>query len=98
MSDSSRIWTPDPESSVWQGNTLEDVVQAYALFLEVCYPQVLRQFQGRLDSDPDAANAEGAVFSWLRSLGLAPIVNEDPSQGGVDYLCLPGSVTRSCWR
>jgi hypothetical protein len=90
MSEGSALWTPDPAGFAWQGNTSDEVTQAYALFLEVCHPEHLKRFQDRLKADPEAARAEAAVFSWLRTSRLAPAINEHPSRGGADFLCLPG--------
>jgi len=87
MSQGAPLWTSDP--AAWQGNTLDEVAQAYALFLEVRHPQHWKLFKDRLTADPDAAKAEAAVFSWLRSARLAPAINENPSRGGMDFLCLP---------
>jgi hypothetical protein len=89
MSEGSALWTPDPAGFAWQGNTLDEITQAYALFLEVRHPRNWKLFKDRLGADPDAAKAEAAVFSWLRSARLAPEINESPSKGGIDFLCLP---------
>ena len=92
MSEGSRIWTPDPAGFTWDGNTLDEISQAYALFLEVSHPENLKLFRDRLKADPDAAKAEAAVFSWLRSARLAPAINEHPSLGGMDFVCDPEAM------
>ena len=92
MSDPLGLWTPASPGYTWQGDTLDDITQGYALFLEVCHPAHLEAFRNRLTADPDAARAEAAVFSWLRSVRLAPAINEDRSRGGMDFLCLPGAM------
>lgn len=91
MNDSSALWTPEILFTV-QGDSLEDVAQAYSVFLEVCATGHHKAFLNRLKSDPDAAKAEAAVFSWLRAKGLAPNINETAGQGGIDYLCSPNGI------
>jgi hypothetical protein len=91
MNDSSAFWTPDTPGRNWRpdepGDTLENVTKAYSVYLEVCAPDQHTAFLSRLVSDPEAAKAEAAIFSWLRARRLAPRINEKIGQGGIDYLC-----------
>lgn len=81
-----KLWTPDVRVL---GASIAEVVKAYALLLEVRYPQHDRAFDLRTKSDPLAANAEAVVFSWLRWHGMSPTLSDDPGIGGPDYLCSP---------
>jgi len=75
-----------------QGDSLKDVAQAYSVFLEVCATGHHKAFLNRLKSDPEAAKAEAAVFSWLRAKTLVPNINEIAGKGGIDYLCSPNGI------
>jgi hypothetical protein len=90
MSDGSEMWIPDCQDRLLQSQSLKDVIQAYTVFLEVCYPGHCKAFKQRLKNDPSAARAEAAVFSWLRARGFEPFINESQTRGGIDYICLPG--------
>ena len=79
-----QIWVPEHADV---GATVADIVRAYSLLLEVRCPDHHRSFQIRAASDPDAANAEAVVFSWLRSQGMSPTPSDAPGIGGHDYLC-----------
>jgi hypothetical protein len=92
MGNRPQLWTPEPCGFTWEGDTLDEITQAYSLFLEVCHPAHLVAFKERLTAEPAAARAEAAVFSWLSSARLAPALNEDRSRGGMDFLCLPGQT------
>src|SRR5215510_13919075 len=87
----TELWVPDQGRNISFGDTVEEVVNAYTLFLEVCHPNHLKLFKDRLRSDPDAAKAEAVVFLWLRWQRYEPHVAESPGSGGVDYLCMPKS-------
>jgi hypothetical protein len=80
------LWTPAPRIL---GASIGDVVKAYSLLLEIRYPDHHKAFQLRTASNPAAANAEAAVFSWLRWQGLSPTPSDAPGVGGPDYLCSP---------
>jgi hypothetical protein len=81
-----------PEGSVH--GTLDDVVAAYKLWLEVKAPDHFAAFARRLKSDAEAARAEAALFSLLRAQDLNPFPAEDPSTGGADFIC-SGSVSEN---
>jgi hypothetical protein len=85
--DSRGLWTPEVPVL---GASIAEIVAAYALLLEVRYPDHHREFQLRTVRDPDAANAEAVVFSWLRRHGLSPMLSDAPGVGGPDFLCSPG--------
>jgi hypothetical protein len=84
-----QLWGPDRRRNI--DGTIDEVVEAYSLLLEVCYKDLLKPFQERLRNAPDAARAEAVVFSWLRSQQFSPIPAETASSGGVDCLCMPDS-------
>jgi hypothetical protein len=84
--DSPKLWTPEPRVL---GARVSEIVKAYSLLLEVRYPDHYRAFQLRTVSDPDAANAEAAMFSWLRWHGFSPTPADTPGLGGPDFLCSP---------
>jgi hypothetical protein len=83
---SQKLWTPDTRSF---GASVVEIVKAYSLFLEVRHPEHYRAFQLRSTNDPNAANAEAVVFSWLRLHGLSPTLNDTPGRAGPDFLCSP---------
>jgi hypothetical protein len=76
--DSPRLWTP--EALVF-GASIAETVAAYSLLLELRYPDHHREFQLRTASDPNAANAEAIVFSWLRWQRLSPTPSDAPGLG-----------------
>lgn len=86
----ARLWVPNADRG-YSGDSIQGLVKAYSLFLEVCFRDHLKSFEDRLGSDPDAANAEAVVFSWLRHQGHRPNLAESLSAGGGDYLCTPES-------
>ena len=45
------------------------------------------QFLKRENSDPQAAQAEAVVFSWLRAEKVEPRLFEDAGTGGPDFCC-----------
>jgi hypothetical protein len=67
--------------------SLSDAVREYALWLEVMAPDHASAFKARLDADPEAAQAEAAVFTLLRAQRLDPFPVEDLGTGGADFLC-----------
>jgi len=68
---------------------LDGLVKSYALWLEVKAPEHLSAFRQRLNSDPEAARAEGVVFGLLRGAALNPGMGEVIGKGGVDFICEP---------
>jgi hypothetical protein len=84
--DSPKLWTPDARVL---GVSVSDVVKAYSLFLEVRYPDHYGAFRLRTLSDPNGANAEAVMFSWLRWHGFSPTPADVPGLGGPDFLCTP---------
>jgi hypothetical protein len=85
----TNLWIPDEGQHPPLTDTIQDVINAYLLYLEICNPDHLRNFRARLESDSDAAISEAIVFSWLRAQRYQPQIFESPSEGGVDYICLP---------
>lgn len=82
------LWRPD-DQNFFAGDTLDQIVKAYAEFLEVCAPDQHRLFQLRVKNDLDAGRSEAAIFSWLRAESLCPGVHEVPGRVGADFLCSP---------
>jgi hypothetical protein len=76
---------PDDQSRI--GATVDQVVEAYSLFLEVSSPPHRALFNNRLKNDHDAARSEAVMFSWLRSRGFHPEIAENLDSGGVDFSC-----------
>jgi hypothetical protein len=70
-------------------SALNALVSSYMDFLLVRSPANEAPFKKRLAADPEAAEAEAAVFSFLRQAGVNPQPDEDPSLGGLDFLCHP---------
>jgi hypothetical protein len=77
------------------GKSIEDVVAAYRIFLEVCHQDHKERFEHRLVANLDAAKAEAVVFSCLHLQGLNPSLAESTAKGGVDFLFSPESH-RAC--
>jgi hypothetical protein len=69
--------------------SLDTVTRSYAEWLEVKHPAHHHAFMKRERAEPEAAQAEAATFSMLRSAQANPEPAEDPSTGGVDFLCTP---------
>jgi hypothetical protein len=82
----AELWVPR-ETKLFEGDRLQDVVTAYILYLEVRHPDHHKRFQQLLASNRAGAVAEAVVFSWLRSDSLEPVVSEDASKGGPDFMC-----------
>lgn len=74
---------------LWDGKTIEEMVESYAIFLKKHHPLYLDQFLDRKQANPDGAAAEAITFSLLHTQGAHPIPYEDRSLGGVDFLCAP---------
>lgn len=70
--------------------TLDEVLDSYKTYLGLRDPLLLDLFLRRLEDTPQAARAEAAVFALLLSQGCQPEVHEDPSDGGVDFVCAGG--------
>jgi hypothetical protein len=73
------------------GDTLRDVVEYYRCYLsrDRDLSEHCKQFLKRESNDPKAAQAEAAVFSWLRAEKLKPYLFEDAGTGGPDFCCSP---------
>lgn len=71
------------------GDTVDDVVEYYYRYLarNSDLAAHFAQFKKRQKSDPNAAAAEAAVFSFLRAEKLHPEMFEDVSTGGPDFQC-----------
>jgi hypothetical protein len=72
--------------------TLHEVLDSYRTYLlhdEATNPhqQTLRRFDERLQSHPESAKAEAAVFEYLRQHNLHPQLAEDATTGGADFYC-----------
>lgn len=70
-----------------QAETLRDVLEGYCTYLarNRDLANHCKQFLDRKRSNPAAAQAEAAVFSWLRAEKLEPTVFEDSGTGGPDF-------------
>src|SRR5215468_3576878 len=79
-----KLWVPDTTFR-YTPASINEVTDGYAMFLEVRYREQFKRFKERLINDPDGAKSEAVVFSWLRSAGLQPDLNEDSAKGGPDY-------------
>lgn len=73
----------------WEGDTVSDVNDYYRRYLSRNrdLENHWTQFQKRESSDPEAAQAEAAVFSWLWAEKLKPCLFEDAGKGGPDFCC-----------
>ncbi len=71
----------------WHMPSVEELVEAFKIFLEVKYQSHHKKYLDRLASDPEAARAEAVLFSVLRWARLDPVISEDVSSGGIDFLC-----------
>lgn len=80
------LWVPR-ETKFFEGDRLKDIVEAYSLYLEICYPDHHKRYQQLLEANRGGAVAEAVVFSWLRFDRLQPAVSEDSSKGGPDFMC-----------
>ena len=67
--------------------SLAQVTQSYADFLMVRDAARYHDFIKRQTENPDGADAEAAIFAWLRRSGLAPVPAEDLKTGGPDFRC-----------
>ena len=56
---------------------LAATIESYKTFLSVKYPSHCKLFCNRLDSKPEGARAEAAVFSWLRTQFQDVTIGED---------------------
>lgn len=72
--------------------SIEAVVDSFKRWLLVRNPKHHTAFVRRLQSNQEAARAEAVVFSVLRSQQLEVSIGEDPSQGGVDFICNRGDT------
>lgn len=70
-------------------DTVRDVLEYYRCYLSRNRDLAdhCKQFLKRESSDPKAAQAEAAVFSWLRAEKLQPYLFEDTGTGGPDFCC-----------
>lgn len=75
----------------WVQNSVTDIVSGYLDFLLLKSRDHERRFRQLVHAQPQAARAEAAVFSFLRQQRLRPVVAEVVGEGGVDFLCGPGS-------
>jgi len=80
------LWVPR-ETKFFEGERLTDIVESYSLYLEVRHPEHRKRFQRLMEANRAGAVAEAVVFSWLRFDRLQPMVSEDPSKGGPDFMC-----------
>jgi hypothetical protein len=78
------------------GDTVRDVLEYYRCYLSRNrhLADHCTQFLKRENSDPQAAEAEAVVFSWLRAEKLEPRLFEDTGTGGPDFLCTPSGSDR----
>lgn len=65
-----------------------DVTESFKIYLEVINPKYLEIFIKREKNNKDAAMFEAIIFSIFREYYNYEIkINENPSSGGVDFLC-----------
>lgn len=78
------------------GATLRDVLEYYRCYLSRNRDLAdhCTQFLKRESSDPKAAQAEAAVFSWLWAEKLRPSLFEDTGTGGPDFCCTHSAGNR----
>jgi hypothetical protein len=69
--------------------SIQEVIDSFINLLQKAFPNNLVKFQNLLSSNPESAHSEALVFALLHNLNLCPEIWEDPSKGGVDFLCLP---------
>jgi len=69
------------------GDSIEDVVETFKIYLEVKYPQHLTALLQRERRDPQSVMLEAAMFSVVRFYGYKPVIGEVIGEGGVDFIC-----------
>lgn len=69
-------------------NVTDEVINSYKEFLEIKYPQLYVIYCRRLRDSLEAAKSEAIMFSLLRNEVDQVKVCEDPSTGGVDFVCI----------
>jgi hypothetical protein len=69
--------------------SIQEVVDSFINLLQKASPDNLIKFKNLLSSNPESAHSEALVFALLYNPNLCPEIWEDPSEGGVDFLCLP---------
>lgn len=77
-------------------DTLRDVLESYRTYLARNRDLANHciQFLKREKSDPAAAQAEAAVFSWLRAEKLEPAIFENAGTGGPDFCATHARANR----
>ena len=65
----------------------DDITDSLVECIRAESPTNLKPFQDRRRKDPEAAIAEAVVFGMLQQLRLNPIIADQPSIGGGDFLC-----------
>jgi hypothetical protein len=63
------------------------LVDSYAEYLRIAYPQHSQRFDRARPLDQEAAMAEAVTFHILESLALSPKVHESLKTGGPDFMC-----------
>ncbi len=74
---------------IWNvGDSLSRIAEAHSDYLLLKHPAFHHKFQRLLEADPEAATAEAAVFSILKTYFRAePEPADEPGTGGVDFVC-----------
>jgi len=74
------------------GSNVEQVFDSYCEYLAYRFgntSQQLKSIVDRHEASPEPPRAEAVIFTWLSNTRMNPDVNEDPSTGGIDFLCRP---------
>ncbi len=69
---------------------IEDILTAYKNYIGSNYDKVrLKKFNQLDKNNPEAAASKALVFNWLYGYAQNPVLNDDPSTGGLDFICSP---------
>ena len=69
---------------------IEAILTAYKNYIYYNHGKVyLKNFNDREKSNPGAAASEALVFNWLYGCTQNPKLNDNPSTGGLDFICSP---------
>ena len=72
--------------------TRMDLVDNYKDFLDDKHPTSVKPYSARLKDKPASARAEAVMFHFFKANLDHVQVEEDPSEGGVDFRCKTGST------
>ncbi len=71
---------------------MKNLVENYEGFLNVNHSKHIIPFHNRLHDQPESARAEAVVFSFLRDIYTDVQLEEDLTEGGVDFRCKTDST------